>query len=140
MSGKVQVLVSFFILFFYFYSMICLDSKIHRSADSLFLLTITRSGLLAGISWSVCISKSQRILCISFSKTDFCLYIYYLALWVNFNFLHNSQWITFPIQSCLVLYFFCTCLLHHHYYYYHYLLFSFTFSFLQTFPGSLPKT
>ena len=30
-----------------------------------FLLTITRSGLLAEIKWSVCISKSQRIICAS---------------------------------------------------------------------------
>ena len=34
------------------------------------LLTITRSGLLAGINGVVYISKSQRILCISFSRTD----------------------------------------------------------------------
>ena len=36
----------------------------------IFLLTITRSGLLTGIRWSVCISKSQRILRISFSRMD----------------------------------------------------------------------
>ena len=32
------------------------------------LLTFTRSGRLAVIRWSVCISKSQGILCVSFSK------------------------------------------------------------------------
>ena len=26
-------------------------------------------------------------------------------------FLHNSQWITLPIQSCLVLYFFCAIII-----------------------------
>ena len=41
-----------------------------------FLLIITRFGLLATIRWSVCISKSQRILCISFSWTDSILYGY----------------------------------------------------------------
>ena len=38
---------------------------------SLFLLTIARSGRLAEIGWSVCNSKSQRSLCISFSRTEF---------------------------------------------------------------------
>ena len=31
---------------------------------------------------------------------------------VKFKILHNSQWITFPIQSCLILYSFCVNLLH----------------------------
>ena len=38
------------------------------------------SGLLVGIERSVYISKSQRILCVSFSRTDSGLYIYYLSL------------------------------------------------------------
>ena len=38
---------------------------------SLFLLTITKSSRLAEIRWAVCILKSKRILCISFSRTDF---------------------------------------------------------------------
>ena len=70
------------------------------------LLTITRSGRMAGIRWSVCISKFQRILCISFSRMDSGLCIYYLFVWSNLNLLHNSPWITFPAQSYLVLYFF----------------------------------
>ena len=41
----------------------------------LFLLIIIRSGRLAEIRWSVCISKSQRSLCISFSRTDSGLFI-----------------------------------------------------------------
>ena len=40
------------------------------------------------------------------------LCLYHLSVWSNFNFLHNSQWITFPTQSCLVLYSFCANLLH----------------------------
>ena len=39
------------------------------------LLIIIRSGRLAEIWWSVCISKSQRRLCVSFSRTDSGLYI-----------------------------------------------------------------
>ena len=34
-----------------------------------FLLIIIRSGLLAGIRWSVCMLKSHRSLCVSFSRT-----------------------------------------------------------------------
>ena len=63
--------------------------------------------LLSGIRWSVCISKSQRILYVSFSTTDSGLCIYKLVLWSNCNALHHSQSITFLTQSCLLFYFFC---------------------------------
>ena len=43
---------------------------------------------------------------ISLSRTDTGLCIYHFAVWTNFNFLHNSQWIVFPNQSCLILVFF----------------------------------
>ena len=77
-----------------------------------FLLIITKPGLLAEIRWSVCMSKSYRSLCVSFSRTDAGLCIYHLFIWTNLNFLHISQWITWPTQLCLVLYSFCTNLLH----------------------------
>ena len=57
-----------------------------------FLLIITWSGRLAEIRWSVCMSKSHRSLCVSFSRTDFGLCIYNLFVWSNFIFLNNSQW------------------------------------------------
>ena len=76
------------------------------------LLIIIRSGRLAEIRWSVCTSKSQRSLCVSFSKTDAGLGIYHLFIWSNLNFLHKSKWITLPTLSCLVLYSFCANLLH----------------------------
>ena len=60
------------------------------------LLIIMRSGRLAEVRWSVCISKSQRSLCISFSRTYSGLCIYHWFVWSNFNFLHNSQWSTLP--------------------------------------------
>ena len=67
------------------------DRKVHNSANSIFLLIITRSGRLAEMRWSVCISKPQMILCISFSRTDSgCAYT----------------------QSCVVLYSFWIKLLH----------------------------
>ena len=43
-----------------------------------FLLIITRSGRLAQIRWSVYVSKSQRSLCVSISRTDSGLCIYHL--------------------------------------------------------------
>ena len=76
------------------------------------LLIIMRSGLLAGIRWSVCMLKSHRSLCESFSRTGAGLCIYHLFIWSNWNFQHISQWITLPIQSCLALYSFCANLLH----------------------------
>ena len=77
-----------------------------------FLLITIRSGLLAEIMWSVCMSKSLTSLCVSFSRTDAGLCIYHLFVWSNSNFLHISQCITLPTQSCLVLYFFCANWLH----------------------------
>ena len=40
------------------------------------------------------------------------LCIYHLFAWSKLNFLHISQWITLPTQSCLVLYSFCADLQH----------------------------
>ena len=71
------------------------------------LLIIMRSGLLAGIRWSVCMLKSHRSLCESFSWTGAGLCIYHLFVWSNWNFLHISQWITLPTKSCLALSSFC---------------------------------
>ena len=55
--GRVS-LFFFFCFFFFFF----------------FFFTITRSSRLSEIKWSICISKSQRRWCISFSKTDSGLY------------------------------------------------------------------
>ena len=93
--------------------MVSWDSKVDNFVNSLFfLLIIIRSGLLAEIWWSVCMSKSHRSLCVSFSWTGAGLCIYHLLIWSNLNFLHISQCITLPTQSCLVLYSFCANLLH----------------------------
>ena len=108
--NKVEVLILFFI-FFQFYSVVRRDNQVDNFASSLFLLII-RSGLLAEIRWSVCMSKSHKSLCVSFSRTGAGLCIYHLLVWSNLNFLHISQWITLATQSCLVLYSFCANLLH----------------------------
>ena len=59
------------------------------------LLTITWSGRLAATWWSVCISKSQKNLCATFSRTFSKLCIKQLFGWSNLNFLHNTEWIPF---------------------------------------------
>ena len=66
---------------------------------------------VAKIRWSVCISKCHRRLCVLFSMTGTGLCIYHLLVWSNLDFLHISQWITLPTQSCLVLHYFCANLL-----------------------------
>ena len=68
-----------FLFLLSFYSVICQDSKVHYSVvpPPLSLLIITKSGHL-GIRWSVCISKSQITLYVSFSETDSGLCIYHL--------------------------------------------------------------
>ena len=71
----------------------------------LFLLINARSGLVAGMGWSVCISKSCNILCITFSWTDSGLYIYYF-----FSMLHSLilQWkvLWFSLEASFSLKFF----------------------------------
>ena len=79
---------------------------------SICLLIIIWSGRLAEIRWSVCISKFQRRLCASFFRTGSGLCIYHLFVRSYFSFLHNSQWITLPTESCLDLYSFCVNLQH----------------------------
>ena len=89
-SSKVVVLILLF-TFFQFYSVVSRDSKIDNFASSFFfLLIIIRSGLLAEISWSVCMLKSHRSLCLLFSRTGAGLCIYHLFVWSNLNFLHIS--------------------------------------------------
>lgn len=54
--------------------------------------------------WSPWISKFQRILYISFSRTASDRYIYHWSVQLKCNHLHSSQWITFSSHSCLFLY------------------------------------
>ena len=65
------------------------------------VLIIIRSRVLVEIWGSVCMSKSHRSLCVSFSGTGAGLCRYHLLVWSNLNFLHISQWITLPTQLCL---------------------------------------
>ena len=92
--------------------MVSRDSKLDSFANSPILLIFIKSGLLAGIRWSVCMLKSHRSLCESFSTTGAGLCIYHLLVWLNLHFLHISQWITLPTQPFLALYSLCANLLH----------------------------
>ena len=63
------------------------NDKVHYLSGSLlFLLSMTRFGRLSEIRWSVCISRPQRTLCVSFSRADSGL-----CVWSNFISLHNSM-------------------------------------------------
>ena len=58
---------------------------------------------MAEVRWSVCIWKSTRFLSVSFLGMDSGMSTYHLFVCSNSDFLHNSQGITLPTQSCLVL-------------------------------------
>ena len=74
-SGKVLVLISLF-TFFQFYQFV-----------GSFFFTITRSGRLAKIRWSVCIPKSQRGLCVSFFYDGFWVVLIPFVRMVKFKLL-----------------------------------------------------
>ena len=111
-STAFSILLSFFSSTFGFILWSASSAKSTILQLLFFLLTIIKSGLRAEIRWSVCMSKSHRSLCVSFSRTCAGLCIYHLLVWSNLNFLHISKWITLPTQSCLVLYSFYANLLH----------------------------
>ena len=111
LPSKIGVPISLLLSFnFTLWSAGTVNSTIRQVLSFFFI--IIRSGRLAEISRSVCMSKSQRSLCVSFSRTDSGSYIYHLFVWSNFNFLYNSQWITLPTKSFLVLNYFCVNLVY----------------------------
>ena len=69
-------------------------------------------GRLADIERSICISNSQRSLCVSFSRTDSGLCKFNLLVWSNCYVLHNCQLINLSTHSFLILNSFCVNLLH----------------------------
>ena len=107
-SGKILIIVCL-LAFFFFCFVICRSGNIHWVAIFFFWLSL---GLQAEIMWSICMSKFQRISSVSFSTTDSGLCRYHLRVRSKFNLLHNSYWIIFPTQSCLVLSSICASLLH----------------------------
>ena len=67
--------------------------------------------LLGLVFWSglgdLFVSQNHKEFYVSLSRMNSDLYMCHLVVWSNVNFLHNSQWITFPTSLCLVLYSFC---------------------------------
>ena len=130
---KVEVLILLF-TFFQFYSVVSRDSKVDNFSNSIFFLIIIRSGLLAGIRWSVCMSESHRSLCGSFSKTAVHIPFVHTVKFkmqtdyfiparrphlVMIKITRTCRIVNFavpaehlPTQSCLVLYSFRANLLH----------------------------
>ena len=77
--------LSLFKFFLQYYPVVRRNGKIQYLANSLFFfLNVTTSNRLAEIRWYVCISKSNRMLCISFSRTDSGSFI-----WTSLRFWHN---------------------------------------------------
>ena len=97
-SSKVQVPILLF-TFLQFYSVVSRNSKVHNFASCLFFsffyFIMIRSGLLAEIRWSVCMSKSNRSLCVSFSRTGAGLCIYHL----NDHYYYYCQFLTPVLTS-----------------------------------------
>ena len=55
------------------------------------------------IKSSVCMSKSQRNLCLSFSRIDVELSVYHLFVWSNFNFLNDIIIIIIIINIIIII-------------------------------------
>ena len=92
--------------FFDFHSVVRWNDQI--LSNYFFLLTNTRSCLLTWIWWSVCISNfkvPETFIRLIFSGGFWFLYISFVS-----NLLHNSEWNTLPLQSCILFYFFCASL------------------------------
>ena len=51
----------------------------------------------------VCITKSQRIFYVKFSRTYSGLYLHHLFVSSNLNFCYNSKWVTLPIHLFALL-------------------------------------
>ena len=85
LSSKIQL---FFCLltFFCFYCIVSDGiAKSSRCQVLFFLLINITSGLPIEIWWFLCISKRQRILCVSFPRMDAYSCIYHSSAWPNFS-------------------------------------------------------
>ena len=92
--------LSFFSLFFRFILWSAGEAK-STILQILFFLIIMRSGLLARIRWSVCMLKSHRRLCVSFSRTGAGLCIYHLFVFLTH---FPVDRIHYPLLSCDILF------------------------------------
>ena len=102
--SQVQV---FFFLFasFYLYS-VKRNSRVHISASTLLFFFINGYDRLAKIWWSVCISKSKKNMCDSFSRADGGLCIYHLFVLSKFQYFAQFpvDHLAHPVVSSLILF------------------------------------
>ena len=83
MFHKAQVFVYLFSLL-HFHRVIRWNGKIHKMI-SYFSFLVNQSCLLTGAGYlKFCISKSHRVLCILFFRTDSGLRIHHLVVWLKF--------------------------------------------------------
>ena len=102
----------FFFAFLQFYPVVTRNGKVHNSTVLFFvffvLFFLLFSFVFLFVYLFVCflpslglviwprigdpfVSQNQSALCVSFSWTDFWFCIFHLFVWLNLNFLHNSQ-------------------------------------------------
>ena len=87
--------------------------KIHNTASLLFISQWSKGlDVWTGLVDLFVFQNAKEFYTSHSERADSGLCTYYLFVRSNFNFLHNSLWITHLTQSCLELYFLCTCLLH----------------------------
>ena len=109
LSSHVKVLISLF-AYLYFLYVVCQYGKVHNSAGSLFLWTITKSVCLVEIMSSISISKLQRSLCVSSSWSKSGLYWYdsiqvFNDIFASFYFHSMILWNFRILSNCYVSHF-----------------------------------
>ena len=82
---SMTIIISISVTFMFHYFLCSCLSFCFLSLSLSFLIIITVFGLRALLRWSVCMSKSQRIFYVSFSRTDSRLYTYHLVVCQNWN-------------------------------------------------------
>ena len=95
LPSKVEILILLF-TFFQFYSVVSRDSKVDNFASSLFLLIIIRSGLLAEIRWSACMSNKSCLVLYSFCAN----LLHSLIMWLMVSSLSPHS---LPLLFCCVI-------------------------------------
>ena len=93
LSGKIQVFVFCFRFLFFFILLFVGTVKYTKWHLLFFLLIHTKYSLFGGSEWSFCISKSQRILRVSFVWTDYHLLIRFFHISVSWWFF-TGVWVT----------------------------------------------
>ena len=113
-SGKVLVFLSFFFFFFcflYFHNLLDQDDKIQYLVGCHFLKLSLGQVVLLRLA-DLLVYQNPREGCVSCSRADSVLCIYYLFVCSNVNFLRSCQWISSLTHLCLVSYSFCSNLLY----------------------------